>query len=428
MKKTILFVIFVLFLTSFVWGQTTLSAGDIAILGANSDNPDDFAFLLLVDIEAGTEIRFTDSGWLSINAFQGDEGAQKYTSPTAITAGTVITYSGNSTDFIDDGDASVGNDGINLSYWGDQVFAFQGVSTSPTFIYAMQFNSNVWQSDATSENDSALPQGLTDGTNAVATGAGSGASDEYDNVIYNGSTNFSNPAATLSSISNNSNWIGNNATRYDFSTFGDFILPVNLSSFYAIYLGGTPTLYWTTQSEESNDYWNVYRSSSDNFTEAALLNGADPVPGNGTTNNASDYIYVDTAPILQNTTYWYWIEDVSTDGETEIHEPITLTIPYEDAPITPDFYGLQQNYPNPFNPSTSISFTLEEESDVQLIIYNVKGEKIKSVFSGHIYADEIGSAVWAGDDENGKQVSSGVYLYKLITDTKEYSKKMLLVK
>jgi len=208
----------------------------------------------------------------------------------------------------------------------------------------------------------------------------------------------------------------------------DTPLPVNLSAFYTLYIGGTPTLYWTTQSEESNDYWNVYRSSSDNFTEAALLNEADPVPGNGTTNSPSDYIYVDTAPILQNTTYWYWIEDVSTDGETEVHEPITLTIPYEDAPITPDFYGLQQNYPNPFNPSTSISFTLEEESDVQLIIYNVKGEKIKTVFQGHIYADEISSAVWAGDDANGKQVSSGVYFYKLITDTKEYSKKMLLVK
>jgi len=208
----------------------------------------------------------------------------------------------------------------------------------------------------------------------------------------------------------------------------DTPLPVNLSSFYALYLGGTPTLYWTTQSEESNDYWNVYRSNSDNFMEAAMLNENDPVPGNGTTNSPSDYIYVDTAPVVQNTTYWYWIEDVSTDGETEVHEPITLTIPYEDAPITPDTYGLQQNYPNPFNPSTLINFALAEESDVQLIIYNVKGEKIKSVFSGHIYADEISSAVWDGNDKNGKQVSSGVYFYKLITDTKVYSMKMLLVK
>jgi hypothetical protein len=152
------------------------------------------------------------------------------------------------------------------------------------------------------------------------------------------------------------------------------------------------------------------------------------VPGNGTTNIATDYIYEDTMPVVQNTTYWYWIEDVSTDGETEIHEPITLSIPFEDTPVTPENYGLQQNYPNPFNPSTVISFALSEESDVEIIIYNVKGQKITTIFADHIYADQINSVVWNGEDENGKQVSSGVYFYKMITEAREYSKKMLMVK
>ncbi len=208
----------------------------------------------------------------------------------------------------------------------------------------------------------------------------------------------------------------------------DAPLPVNLSAFYALYIGGIPTLYWTTQSEENNEYWNVYRGTNDNFTEAVWLNANDPVPGNGTVTIPSDYVYIDTAPIMQNTTYWYWIEDVSTDGETEVHEPITLFIPFEDNPITPGTFGLHQNYPNPFNPSTSISFTLEEESDVELIIYNVKGARIRTIFNDHVYANDITSAVWDGKDAEGKQVSSGVYLYKLITETKEYQKKMLLAK
>jgi len=208
----------------------------------------------------------------------------------------------------------------------------------------------------------------------------------------------------------------------------DPALPVNLSSFYALYTGGTPTLYWTTQTEENNAYWNVYRGTSDNFTTSVNINANDPVPGNGTTNMASDYIYIDTVPVMQNTTYWYWIEDVSTDGETEVHEPITLFIPFEDTPVTPDTYGLHQNYPNPFNPSTSISFALEEESDIELIIYNVKGEKIKTIFNDHVYADQITSVVWNGEDADGKQVSSGVYFYKLITETQVYQKKMLMVK
>ena len=52
----------------------------------------------------------------------------------------------------------------------------------------------------------------------------------------------------------------------------------------------------------------------------------------------------------------------------------------------------------------------------------------KTIFNDHVYADEITSVVWDGKDASGKQISSGVYFYKLITDTKEYQKKMLLVK
>ncbi|MCK5051700.1 MAG: T9SS type A sorting domain-containing protein [Candidatus Cloacimonetes bacterium] len=208
---------------------------------------------------------------------------------------------------------------------------------------------------------------------------------------------------------------------------GDQILPVDLSSFYALYIGGTLTLYWTTQSETDNAYWNVYRGTISSFEEAELLNTNHPIPGNGTTNSASDYVYVDTIPVVQNSTYWYWIEDVSFDGETEVHVPITLFIPFEDSPIAPDTYGLHQNYPNPFNPSTSISFALEAESYVELIIYNVKGEKVKQLVRNQL---SIGQhfVVWDGNDAMGKQVSTGVYFYKLITDTKEYQRKMLLVK
>ncbi len=212
------------------------------------------------------------------------------------------------------------------------------------------------------------------------------------------------------------------------NTNNDNPLPINLSAFYALYIGGIPTLYWTTQSETENAYWNVYRGIIYNFEEAMHLNANNPVPGNGTINSVSDYVYVDTVPVMQNATYWYWIEDVSFEGETEIHEPITVTIPFEETPITPDTYGLHQNYPNPFNPSTSISFALAEDSDVELIIYNIKGAKIRTIFNDHVYANDITSVVWDGNDEMGKQVSSGVYFYKLITEIKEYQRKMLLVK
>jgi len=86
------------------------------------------------------------------------------------------------------------------------------------------------------------------------------------------------------------------------------------------------------------------------------------------------------------------------------------------------------NYPNPFNPSTTISYSIHEESKVELSIYNIKGQKIKSLLKDQITAGEH-SIIWDGKDDAGKKVSSGVYLYKLNVNGKtEAVKKCLLLK
>ena len=92
--------------------------------------------------------------------------------------------------------------------------------------------------------------------------------------------------------------------------------------------------------------------------------------------------------------------------------------------LKPD-YSLQ-NYPNPFNPSTTISFSVTQNSDfVNLEIYNLKGQKIRqySIFNNQ------SSITWDGTDSNSKPVSSGIYFYKLIVDKKVVAnRKMLLIK
>jgi len=211
--KTLLFS-FILILTSpIILGQTTLSPGEMAIIGIGADDPDDFHFIFLVDIESGTEIIFTDSGWKSDNTFRGNEGATKYTAPSALNAGTVISYVTNSANFTSANDANVGTNGLNLSASGDQILAFQGASSSPTFIYAAQINSNQWQTNSNDANQSDIPQGLVNGVTAVAAGASSGAESEYDNAWYSGSTS-ANPSALLALIGDNSNWSGNNSSTY----------------------------------------------------------------------------------------------------------------------------------------------------------------------------------------------------------------------
>ncbi|MBT4576459.1 MAG: T9SS type A sorting domain-containing protein, partial [Candidatus Cloacimonetes bacterium] len=85
------------------------------------------------------------------------------------------------------------------------------------------------------------------------------------------------------------------------------------------------------------------------------------------------------------------------------------------------------NYPNPFNPTTTISFSLTTEItvDTEIIIYNLKGQKVKNLpitLSG----DE-GAGIWNGTDNSGQSVSSGIYFYKLgVGDLQQVNKMMLL--
>ena len=91
-----------------------------------------------------------------------------------------------------------------------------------------------------------------------------------------------------------------------------------------------------------------------------------------------------------------------------------------------------QNYPNPFSTLTTISFNLATKShkNTQIKIYNVKGELVKQLsIPNSIGNNSKSSIIWDGKDENGKQMSSGIYLYKLIIDNEVIAtKKCLLLK
>lgn len=215
-------------------------------------------------------------------------------------------------------------------------------------------------------------------------------------------------------------------------TGGEHPLPVTMSSFTAQFTNGTPTLYWTTQSETDNMGWNIYRGTSQNMGQTILVNAGGLIPGQGTTSEPTDYVYTDHNGVVENTTYYYWLESVEYGGETEMFGPISLTIPLgggnSGTPAAPDDYGLQQNYPNPFNPSTEIRFALEESSNAILTIYNTKGQQIQTLFKGNVPADIVKSVVWNGRDNSGKQVASGIYLYELKTNKETYIRKMILTK
>lgn len=92
------------------------------------------------------------------------------------------------------------------------------------------------------------------------------------------------------------------------------------------------------------------------------------------------------------------------------------------------YVTLRQNYPNPFNPETKISFSLAKDTDnLELAIYNLKGQKVKVLYQGKTEKGTH-SAVWEGKDENNNDVASGVYFYRLTTDSRTISRKMVLMK
>jgi hypothetical protein len=102
--------------------------------------------------------------------------------------------------------------------------------------------------------------------------------------------------------------------------------------------------------------------------------------------------------------YVFW----SQEFVVRIHNPLDVS---NETPVPHD-YVLDQSYPNPFNPTTTIRYGLPEMSDVSLVIYDLKGRKIRS-FSEFAHPAGWINLEWDGTNSNGKQVSTGVYLCRM---------------
>ena len=92
-----------------------------------------------------------------------------------------------------------------------------------------------------------------------------------------------------------------------------------------------------------------------------------------------------------------------------------------------DEYALEQNVPNPFNPSTVIGYRIPEAGPVRLAIYNLLGQEVRVLVDRHMEAGSL-SATWDGKDETGRQVSSGIYLYRIQAGGFLASKRMMFLK
>ncbi len=217
-------------------------------------------------------------------------------------------------------------------------------------------------------------------------------------------------------------------SEFTMSGGSEHTLPVELSSFTATITSEEAVkLDWVTQSENDMAGYNVLRSVTDSMDESAQLN-LQIIPSQNATESTT-YSYVDV-DVVSDASYNYWLQGVNLDGSTRFYGPVSVTVQYTDpgegdTPEVVLINNLEAAYPNPFNPATTIRFSVKKDETGSVRIYNLKGELIRS-YDGYTSGEH--KVVWDGADRSGKKVGSGIFLYRLETDSYTQTRKMMMIK
>jgi len=160
-------------------------------------------------------------------------------------------------------------------------------------------------------------------------------------------------------------------------------------------------------------------------------------PGNFTFADSAGYfeisLYPDTYDIYAERVFYNSenLQSILVEGDSTFVE-ITMECTLDPVSVNEELMIqnsslIISNYPNPFNPVTTINFNLPVDSKVDVSIFNIKGQRVKTLLNEALAAGQH-QIVWNGKDESGKLVSSGVFFCKIKTDTKNAVRKILLLK
>ncbi len=204
-------------------------------------------------------------------------------------------------------------------------------------------------------------------------------------------------------------------------------LPVELSHFSATLTAQNYVqLAWVSQSETNVLGYYIYRNDKPELSSAAQIC---PLIHGTNTSGAQNYSYLDT-DLYEEGTYYYWLQNVDMDGSSNYHGYVSVILRIEEeggTPSMPTVTMLEDAYPNPFNPSTMIPYQIKEGGKVRIDIYNTRGQLVRSFEEKHETAGRY-QINWNGRDSSGKELSSGVYLYKMSAKDYNSTKKIVLTK
>jgi hypothetical protein len=123
---------------------------------------------------------------------------------------------------------------------------------------------------------------------------------------------------------------------------------------------------------------------------------------------------------------WHQLTEVALGELDEVLTFSKRNADLADAIEMPTAYSLGQNYPNPFNPTTSISYSLPETQNVDIAVFNIRGDLVKQIVSGSQDAG-VYNVSWNATDAAGQRVTTGVYFYRINAGSFTETKKMTLI-
>jgi hypothetical protein len=189
------------------------------------------------------------------------------------------------------------------------------------------------------------------------------------------------------------------------------IVPAVVQAFTATPFADRVQLEWRVWADEDVSGYRVYRQRTGDES-FGTLNNHRLLPANETS-------FSDTG-VRAGTTYRYRVAVVLPDGSEHLSRTVEALVPQST-------FVLEQNFPNPFNPITTIRFSGPRGVPVRVVVYDVTGAAVASLYHHVSPGGEI-EVQWNGRDAAGRPVGSGVYFYRLSAGNRTITRKMLLIK
>ncbi len=248
------------------------------------------------------------------------------------------------------------------------------------------------------------------------------------------------PATNFTIINNPGSWTASDATltipaskadgdvQIVFPNGEDTTLPVELSAFTGICTSSNGiTLSWATQSESDVLGFNIFRSETDALENALMINSK--LIAGTNTSTVQNYTYSDIEPLEIEKDYYYWLQSAYLSGNTMFFGPVHVktgsnpTEPSDLVLIT----SLKSVFPNPFNPETTIEYSMKENGNVSLDIFNLKGQIVRTLFTGEMVKGTH-KLVWDGKNNSGNSCGTGIFVLKMKAGKYTTVKKITILK